>query len=174
MNYQKQHKKNRDNTTKKAYKPKAPFMTVEGAESAAWTKLSPHAVWVLMEFYRRFNGYNRSCLTLSYGDVQYKMAYGTFNKAIWELMGFGFIDVIKNGSLERNNSVYALSNRWKKLSELTSELARIEKLLTEIEKTKHLVTPKEYSEEAKAKFREHKRTLINKLRYEIINGGWTG
>ena len=90
MGYSKHHQTRNNHSaikrSKGAYKPKPPFRSVEGVESLAWGKLSCHAVWVLMEFYRRFDGYNRFCLTLSYKEVKRRMACGTFSKAIWELI----------------------------------------------------------------------------------------
>ena len=155
------------NRASKAYKPKKPFKSVEGIESLAWPLLSPHAVWVLMEFYKRFDGYNRSCLYLSYNDASHKIANNTFNKAIWELTGFGFIDVIRQGRLKRNNTLYALSNRWKKISNNPEKLQTIRKLLLRAERVKHINTPSFLSDEDKLLFKQKRKRILNKIRYRV-------
>ena len=153
---------------KNAYRPKPPFRSVEGIESLAWSKLSPHAVWVLMEFYGKFDGYNRSNLTLSYSEVRTKMANGTFNKSIWELVGYGFIKVIRFGRLERNNSLYALTNRWKGLNENSRKIKKVEKLLSRLERVKRINTPKSISEEQKSEFRIKRRQMMRKIQNMIL------
>ena len=78
----------------KAYRPKPPFITVEGIKSEVYEYLSPIAVWVLCEFYRKFNGYNRQNLSLTGKDVKGKISTTTLSKSIWELVAYGFIDRI--------------------------------------------------------------------------------
>lgn len=158
------------NRTKRAYRPEKPYCSVEGAHSSAWNKLSVHAVWVLMEFYKRFDGYNRHCLTLSYRDVKEKMSTNTFSKSIWELRCFGFIDVIRYGSLQRNNSIYALSKDWKHKSKNSSKLDRIERLLRQAEKVKHINTPKHSDEKHKTEFRLKRKQLLWKIRKKALRG----
>ena len=153
---------------KSAYRPKPPFRSVEGIESLAWSKLSPHAVWVLMEFYGKFDGYNRSNLTLSYSEVSTKMANGTFNKSIWELVGYGFIDVIRFGRLERNNSLYALTNRWKNLNANSKKIKKVEKLLSRLERVKRINTPKSLSGELKSEFGIKRRQMTRKIQNMIL------
>jgi len=157
-----------NNRQKNAYRPKPPFRSVEGIESLAWGKLSPHAVWVLMEFYGKFDGFNRSNLTLSYSEVRTKIANGTFNKAIWELISYGFIDVRRFGRLERNNSIYALTNRWKSLNENSRKIKKVEKLLSHLERVKRINTPKNLSEEQKSEFRIKRRQMIRKIKLMIL------
>jgi len=156
--------------SKKAYQPKRPFKSVEGVESLAWEMLSPHAVWVLMEFYKKFDGFNRNCLKLSYSEVNYKISNGTFSKSIWELKSFGFIDVIRSGRLERNNTLYALTNRWKGLSKKPDRLNWISKLLKRAEKVKRISKPKHLSEPEKNNFKIKRKRLLNKIRYRIKSG----
>lgn len=165
-----QNKKNHrtNNRSSKAYRPKPPFRSVEGTDSFSWDKLSPHAVYVLMEFYRKFDGYNRSNLILSYKEVQQKIANGTFSKAIWELIGFGFIDVKRFGRLERNNSIYALSNRWNRLRQNPKKLDRIRRLLARTEKVKHINTPSHLSEDEKSDFRNRRRQLLWMIRNKVL------
>ena len=146
-----------------AYKPRPPFRTVEGIESLAWEKLSCVAVWVLMEFYRKFDGHNRQNLSLTYREVKPKMANGTFSKALRELGGFGFIDVKRYGRLERYASLYALSHRWKKLSRQPERLDKIRKLLVRAEKVKRIPIPSHFSDPEKVEFRLRRRRIVNKL-----------
>jgi hypothetical protein len=86
-----------------------------------------------MELYRKFTGYNRASLSLTDREVKGKIASGTFTKSKWELIGYGFIDVMRFGRLERNCSLYSLSNRWKRLSEKPRKLDKIGKLLARAE-----------------------------------------
>ncbi len=118
---------------KKAYRASIPFRTVEGIGTPPWDKLSPYSVWVHIEFYNKFNGYNRYNLSLTYKEVQDKMSSLIFSRSIWQLIGFGFIDVRRFGRLERNCSLFGLSNRWRKLSEEPEKLEQIEQLLNRIE-----------------------------------------
>ena len=164
----KNHRTN--NRSSKAYKPKPPFRSVEGIGSLAWDRLSPFAVFTLMEFYRKFDGFNRSNLTLSYKEVQPKIANGTFSKAIWELIGFGFIDVQRFGRLERNNSIYGLSNRWERVSQDPEKVIRIKKLLVRAEKVKHINTPSHLSEDEKSNFRNRRKQLLWMIRIQVLGG----
>ncbi|MBD3155142.1 MAG: hypothetical protein GF368_00620 [Candidatus Aenigmarchaeota archaeon] len=171
MKYPNNHQnKKRYKRSGRAYQPKKPFKSVEGADSQAWEMLSHYAVWVLMEFYKKFDGYNRNCLKLSYSEVSNKISNNTFNKAVWQLKGFGFIDIVKSGRLERNNTLYALTNRWKGLSKKPDKLNTISKLLRRIEKVKRINTPKNADESDKKNFRLRKKRLVNKIRYRINNG----
>jgi len=150
-------RRNKEKTT--AYQPRQPFRTVEGIEGAAWEKLSRNAVFVLIEFYRKFNGYNRYDLSLTYREVKNKMSNTLFSRAVWQLIGYGFIDVRRFGRLERNCSLFGLSNRWRKLSENPEKLDAIEKLLEEVEDLKRQPGSLE------------KRMKIHKLRYKVLNLG---
>jgi hypothetical protein len=167
-NYQKEKKCNVMGSTKRVYRPRPPFRSVEGIESPAWERLSPNAVWALMELYKRFNGKNRGSLTLPYREVNGKMANGTLSNSIWELRGYGFVDVKRFGRLERNNSVYALSDKWRKLSENSKKLHKIEKLLKKAEKVGRIVTPKKLSENQKFEFRTRRRQMVRKIRKQIL------
>lgn len=171
MEYTNDHPKTkRHKRSSKAYQPTPPFKSVEGVDSMAWEMLSPYAVWVLMGFYKKFDGFNRNCLKLSYSEVSNKISNNTFNKAIWELKSFGFIDVVRSGRLERNNTLYALTNRWKGKSKKPAKLNRISNLLKRAEKVKRISTPNYSNEEKKTEFRLRRKTLVSKIRYKINNG----
>ena len=121
---------------RKAYKPKQPFCAVEGVGSPAWRKLHMRSVGIFMEFHSKFNGYNRYNLSLTYREVMNKMSSLLFTRSIWELIGFGFLDLKRTGRLERYCSLYGISDRWKRLSNDPEKLCVIEELLNEIEQMK--------------------------------------
>jgi len=143
-------------TRNHAYKPKKPFKTIEGLGTEPWMRLSRNGVYVLDRFYKKFNGYNRSNLSLTYGEVKDKMSNRLFSSAIWENIGFGFIDIIKQGGLQKECSVYGLSNRWRKLCGEPGKLTKIEKLLSAIEILK------------RQRGSSKKRMKIRKIRNEIL------
>jgi len=152
--------------SKVSYKPKLPFRSVEGTESPAYKRLSRDAVWVLMEFYRKFDGFNRHCLVLTYKEISDRISSGTFSKAIWELRAFGFMDTIRPGRLERNVSIYAFSNRWKKIKD-PKRLDRIEHLLSCAKKVEKIKPPKGLDESKQKEFKQRRRNLVRKIRYEL-------
>lgn len=130
--YQKTKNENHKNRTK-AYQPRLPFRTVEGIGTEASKRLSRNAVFVWFKFYEKFNGFNRYDLSMTYREIKNKMSNTLFSRAIWELVGYGFIDVRRFGRLERNCSLFGLSNRWRKLCDEPKKLNEIEKLLNQIE-----------------------------------------
>ena len=143
----------------KAYKPKPPYRSIEGIASKPWGYLSRNAVFVLVEFYRKFNGYNRYDLSLTYGEVKSKMTNRPFADALLELVSFGFIDMRRYGRLERQCSIYGLSNRWRKLDKQPQKLAEIEPLVNQI-----IILRRE-------KGGPKKRMEISKLRKSILKLG---
>lgn len=81
--------------------------------SKAWKDLSCKAVWVYIELKKKDFGYNEENLSLTYNEVKYKMASGTFRGAIKELVKGGFIEIIRPGGLYRRCTIYGLSYKWK-------------------------------------------------------------
>ena len=140
-----------------AYKPKKPYRSVEGIGSMPWKKLSRDAVFVLNKFYEKFNGYNRYDLSLTYDEVKSKISNRPFSNALLELLAFGFIDIKRPGRLERECSIYGLSNRWRRLE--PKILDDIEVFLKEIKNLKR--KPGE----------QKKRMRINELRKKILDLG---
>ena len=124
------------NKKKNAYQPTRPFRTIEGIESEAFEKLDMGAIGILIRFYIKFDGHNRFNLSLTYREVKHKMSSLIFSRYIWQLIGYGFIDVRRFGRLERNCSLYGLSNRWKRLSTDPDKLDKIELFLDHIERMK--------------------------------------
>jgi hypothetical protein len=87
------------------------------------------------------------------------MSSKIFTRSIWQCIGFGFLDVRRWGRLERNCSLYGLSNRWSKLCDEPEKLERIDTLLKEIEDLK------------KKRGSLEKRKKISKLRHKILELG---
>lgn len=155
------------NSNNNAYRPQPPYASVVGIKSLAWGKLSRDAVWALMEFYRKFNGKNRKNLSLTYLEVKGKISNGTFNKAIWELIGYGFIHVVRSGRLERNASIYELCDKWEYLSNQPEKLNRNEKLLARLEKVRRKPTPKNLEKPKAFIFRTKRRQLQRMIKNKI-------
>ena len=118
-----------------AYRPKPPFKIVEGAGTPPFKKLNPEAVWVLLSLYGKFNGKNRADLSLTYRESKETMCSKVRGRATWQLLGYGFVDVVRWGRLERNCTIFALSDRWRSLCapEAEPRLAKIEASLKEIQ-----------------------------------------
>jgi len=114
-----------------AYRPRPPFKIIEGIGTEPFRHLSPWAVWILAQFYSKFNGKNRANLSLTYSETESTMSSLVFTRSIWEIVGFGFLDVKRFGRLERNASVYALSDRWRSLDS-PQKCAEIEATLEKI------------------------------------------
>jgi len=117
------------------YSARAPFKIIEGVDTEPFVRLSPWAVWVLARFYIKWDGRtrNRGNLSVTYKEVGQTISSATFIRALWELVGFGFLDVARFGRLERNASLYALSDRWRGLSDPV-KCGEIECTLEEIRK----------------------------------------
>ena len=141
----------------KAYKPKPPFSSVEGIGTAPWKRLDMGACGVLMEFYDKFNGYNRYDLSLTYKEVKNKMSSLIFSRYLWQLIGFGFLDIRRTGRLMRYCSLFGLSNRWRKLWKEPEKLDEIEKLLNRVE----LLKRKPGSKKKRMKMRELRNKILN-------------
>jgi hypothetical protein len=162
-NYQKKTKQKSQNQSgqTKAYRPKPPYSSVEGNGTPPFAKLDRGAVWVLMRLYAKFNGRNRYNLSLTYKEVKHEMSSRIFTRSIWQCIGYGFVDPVRFGRLEKNCSLYGLSNRWRKLWHEPEKLENIGSLLREIERLK------------KQKGSVQKRMKIKELRHKILKlGGW--
>jgi len=118
---------------RRAYKTKRPFSCIEGIGTPAWEKLDIGARGLLTEFYKKFNGYNRDNLSLTFREVKGRIASLVFQRFKWQLIGYGFLEVKRLGRLERNCSIYGLSSRWDHLSKHPDLLDRIESLVQEID-----------------------------------------
>jgi hypothetical protein len=146
---------------RKPYRPRPPFKVIEGVGTPPFKKLDPFAQCVLVRFYEKFNGFNRSDLSLTYGELRPIMSSLIFSRSIWQLIGFGFLDVIRSGRLERNVSLYGLSDRWRRFCEPSSEkeLDRIAATLTEIETLKRQKWEEGRKSEKRDRIAAHRHTL---------------
>jgi len=147
---------------RKAYQPQKPFKTVEGVGTPGFNRLDPFAQWVLLKFYEKFTGFNRSDLSLSYAEVRPAMSGAIFTRSLWQLIGFGFIDVRRWGRLERNCTLFSLSDRWRRFCEPDSEvcLDKIAGQLQKVEILKREKWPKDRKSE--------KRQRMAALRHSIF------
>jgi hypothetical protein len=98
----------------------SPYVKLENMmmESAAWTSLSPIAVYVYIRLRMRYNymegGDDR--LILPYTALTWKFSRSTISEAFKELIKYGFIKKVESGGLHKNPNVFALSERWKEKS----------------------------------------------------------
>ena len=145
------------------YKPRPPFAIVEGAGTPLFNRLSPEAVWVLLKLYSKFNGKNRSNLSLTYRETKETMCSKVRSRATWQLLGYGFIDVIRWGRLERNCTIFAFSDRWRRCCapEAEPQLDKIEAILKKIQ-----ILQREKSEVGS---KSEKRQRIAALRKEVFD-----
>jgi hypothetical protein len=160
--YGQDERKNKQRST--AYHPKPPFGIIEGLGTPPFGRLSPPAVWALAKFYTRFNGHNRGNLSLPYRAVKTTMSPFVFNRSLWELLGFGFIDVQRWGRLERTCSIFSLSDRWRRwqTADSTPQLDRIAAVLAEIEKVKREKWP-----EGKGPEKRQRITALQKMVFDV-------
>jgi len=155
--------KPRDPKNKKgAYRPRPPFAIVEGAGTSPFKELDPEAVWVLLQLYSKFTGRNRSNLSLTYRETRETMSERVFGRAIWQLLGFGFIDVVRWGRLERNCTLYSLSDRWRRLNtpEAAERRAKIGGTLEEIERLKREKWPEGRKSEKRMRIIELQKSVF--------------
>ncbi|GAI70969.1 unnamed protein product, partial [marine sediment metagenome] len=99
-------------------------VTRKQKESEAFKKLSIHAKWLYVEYRFKYNGENDHNIVLTQQEAKEIMAIGTFYKARNLLVEVGFIDVIRRGGLEKQPTIYGLSDRWKKFG--TKDFIRID------------------------------------------------
>jgi hypothetical protein len=142
------------------YKPKSPFAIVEGAGTPPFNRLSPEAVWVLLKLYAKFNGKN---LSLTYRETKETMCSKVRSRATWQLLGYGFIDVVRWGRLERNCTIFALSDRWRRFCAQEDEprLDKIEAIFNEIQILQR--------EKCEVGGKSEKRQRIAALRKEVFD-----
>jgi len=147
---------------KGAYRPRPPFSIVEGNGTPPFEKLSPEAVWALLQLYSKFKGHNRSNLSLTYAEARPTMCERVFSRALWQLIGFGFIDVVRWGRLERNCTLLGISDRWRRLATpgAVDRLGEIESILEQIEKLKREKWPADRKEEKRMRIRALQKSVF--------------
>jgi hypothetical protein len=147
-----------------AYRPHPPFAIVEGAGTPAFKCLSPTSVWVLLKFYEKFNGLNRNNLSFTYDEASSTISERVYNRSLWELRAFGFLDVVRQGRLERICTIFALSDRWRRFKDpddakSQARLLQIRETLKEIESLKR----EKWTDERKSEKRQHMNALRRSL-----------
>jgi hypothetical protein len=83
-------------------------------KSEAWKGLKANNKWLYFEFKYRFYGDNSKHIIFTYQEAIKIMSKGAYVKARNQLIERGFIDVIKRGGLEKQPTIYGISDRWKK------------------------------------------------------------
>ncbi|GAI74845.1 unnamed protein product [marine sediment metagenome] len=119
---------------KKKFKYEGPFagVTRKQKESEAFKKLSIHAKWLYVEYRFKYNGENDHNIVMTYQEAKEIMAIETFIKARNKLIERGFIDVIRRGGLEKQPTIYGLSDRWKKFGTKDFIRVNLKKILPRI------------------------------------------
>lgn len=82
-------------------------------DSVAWQSLSPTSTKVFIQLMRKHNGNNGKDLSLTYSEMKGIVAPATLSKCITELVEHGFIDVIRQGGLQKQCNIFGQSERWK-------------------------------------------------------------
>ncbi|GAI63871.1 unnamed protein product [marine sediment metagenome] len=111
---------------KKKFKYEGQFAGIEFKlmESEAFDGQSVYAKWLYIEYKHKYNGENDHNIIFTYQDAKKKMAISTFIKSRNQLIERGFIDVIRRGGLEKQPTIYGLSDRWKKFG--TKDFIRVD------------------------------------------------
>ena len=146
-----------------AYRPKPPFAIIEGIGTPAFNRLSPTSIWTLTKLYSKFNGYNRANLSLTYREANNTMSSAIFTRSIWQLLAFGFIDVVRWGRLERNCSIFSISDRWRRWQAPDSEtkLNKITTILSEIEHLRREKWPEGKKSEKRQRIAVLRKTIFD-------------
>lgn len=108
---------------KKGSEPYEPYVKLDNImmDSAAWTSLSPDAVYIYIRLRMRFDyqGGGNDRLILPYSALIWKFSRSKISEAFKELIDFGFIKKVEAGGLHRNPNVFALSEGWREKSNET-------------------------------------------------------
>ncbi len=83
-------------------------------KSEAWEGLTVYDKWLYFEFKYRFYGDNNHSIIFTSKEAEEIMSKSTFVKSRNQLIERGLIDVIKRGGLEKQPTIYGLSDRWRK------------------------------------------------------------
>lgn len=90
-------------------------------KSKCWKQLTNSARVIYLHLKGEYNGANADKLILPYGQMKGIVGHASFWRGIKLLEGIGFIDIVfrggipkpKEGRLEREPSIYKLSERWR-------------------------------------------------------------
>ena len=112
-------------------------------ESKAYKALGCVACWLYAELKYEWRGKKANEIKLPYSDIKErkKIHPRAIAKAFLELEVFGFIDVVQRGGLFKGASIYALSERWKEISDDSEKLKQakisLKRKLERIKKKRH-------------------------------------
>ena len=62
---------------------------------------------------RKCNGHNDDNLSLTYNEMKAALAPATLRKCLTELVEKGFIDLVRQGGLQKQCNIFGKSDRWK-------------------------------------------------------------
>jgi len=106
-------------------------------DSKAFQELTIHARYLYYEFRYRFKGNNKYDIKLPRREIkQIPMAISTFNKCVKQLYEKGLIEIVRRGGIEKQPTIYGLSEKWHKYGTKEFERRKIEDVLPPIYKTK--------------------------------------
>ena len=83
-------------------------------KSEAMKGLKANTKWLYFEFKYRFYGDNPKHIIFTYKEAKEIMSESTFVKSRNQLIERGLIDVVRRGGLEKQSTLYGLSDRWRK------------------------------------------------------------
>ena len=99
----------RNNQIKGQYYP----LIYQMIDSLAWHNLSGNSIMVFLQLMRKRTGYNDSDLSLTYKEMEGRISRATLRKCFIELVEKGFIDMMRQGGLEKQCNIYGISERWR-------------------------------------------------------------
>lgn len=81
--------------------------------SKAWLKLSCFAIALYVTIKAKYNFTNENDLSFTYQEGYKLMAKATFTKALDELIDYGFIYIVRQGTLNKECTIFGLSSEWR-------------------------------------------------------------
>jgi len=105
-------------------------------DSKAWKGLKIYTKWLYFEFKVRWHTDNTRNIIFTQREAKNIMAIDTFYKSRNKLIERGFIDIVERGGLEKQPTIYGLSNRWKKYGTKDFVKVDLKKVLPKIFKIK--------------------------------------
>jgi hypothetical protein len=101
-------------------------------KSEAWEGLTVHDRWLYFEFKYRFYGDNDHRIIFTYKEAKEIMSESAFIKSRNQLIERGLIDVVRRGGLEKQPTIYGISDRWKKFKTKDFVRANLKKIFPRI------------------------------------------
>lgn len=102
-------------------------------QSKAWLDLSCFSIALYVSIKAKFNFTNADDLEYTYKEGYKLMAKATFTKSLDELIDHGFIYVVRQGTLNKECSIFGLSKEWQYFGttafSVKSRVKRIKKIV---------------------------------------------